>query len=320
MKKFLIMILAFCFTMFALMCAAYFIHSKESHDYLAAMNHKIKLLDSVPSPRLIFAGGSNVCFGIDSKRISDSIGLPVIDTALHASIGLKMQIELVESRIRPDDILVIMPEIAQFYGHLNGEAETLSGMILHLESESNVAELIRTMNREQLMNMVIGLPGAVFGRAKENAMPVSDSTYNALAFNQNGDQQWHWNDHKRYKVTFPTTSKPFDERSVSYLADKVTELRSAGVKVILFPPTMMQSYYDLNGDRLDKVYEELSSMGIDFDLPSGAHVMPDDYALDTMYHMNKLGVDSLSTLLIDELKGNTHVGSVGSWTFVSDEY
>lgn len=260
-----------------------------------------------------------MCFGIDSKRISDSIGLPVIDTALHASIGLKMQIELVESRIRPNDILVIMPEIEQFYGHLNGEGETLSSMIVHLDAGSKPAELIRAMNREQLMNLVIGLPGAVFGRAKENAIPVSDSTYNALAFNQYGDQEWHWYDNKKYKVNFPATSNPLDEEAISFLTYKVTALRSAGVEVILFPPTMIQSYYDFKGDKLGKVYEELSSRRIEFDLPSGAHVMPDDYALDTMYHLNKLGVDSLSTLLIDELKGNTHVGTVGSWTFVSDE-
>ncbi len=305
MKNFIKSILVFSTILLSFFTVAYIMRPVKSQNYLAAINNKILSLDTIPSPRIIFIGGSNVCFGIDSKRISDSIGLPVIDTGLHASIGLKMQLDLVELKMRPADILVIMPEIQQFYGGLNGESPTLSSIITLLDPKINTSEILKTINFHQLANIISGLPDAIYHQYR--SITVSDSIYNANGFNQYGDQQTHWNDSSQYKThkissSLVPISKAFDSSSITYLSDKINSLCSKGGKVILFPPTMIQSYYQLNEDKLHNVYQKLSDKGIYFDIKPDAHVMPDEYAYDTMYHLNKLGVDSLSGLLIREVK------------------
>lgn len=50
------------------------------------------------------------------------------------------------------------------------------------------------------------------------------------------------------------------------------------------------------------MYEAMSKAGEPFTLATGTHVMPDSYMFDTQYHLNKNGVDSLTTLLIKEFR------------------
>lgn len=47
--------------------------------YLLAYNKKCELLEKTESPRIIFVGGSNLCFGLDSKRIADSLHVNVVN-------------------------------------------------------------------------------------------------------------------------------------------------------------------------------------------------------------------------------------------------
>lgn len=61
----------------------------EQDGYLQAYNKKCQLLEDTPSPRIIFVGGSNLAFGLDSQRIKDSLNINVINYGLHAGIGLK---------------------------------------------------------------------------------------------------------------------------------------------------------------------------------------------------------------------------------------
>lgn len=300
MKKFVISVLVFGVILITAICIAFAIRPIKEEHYFTAINQKIELLDSVSSPRLIFIGGSNVCFGIDSKRISTSIGLPVIDMGLHASIGLKLQLDMVLQKATSNDVLIIMPEIEQFYGILNGEGIILSRVFTLIYPESKPIRLIGTMNASQLSSLISGLPSAIFERYMDKSRP--DSAYNSLAFNQYGDNQWHWYMKYNHNIPVNRISKPLDRNAFSYLSEKIDFARAKGIDVILLPPTMIKSFYDLNEDKIKVVSWALSDYGIGFERPADAHVMPDEYGYDTKYHLNKLGVDSLTGLLIDELK------------------
>ena len=65
----------------------------EQDGYLQAYNKKCQLLEDAPAPRIIFVGGSNLAFGLDSQRIKDSLNINVINYGLHAGIGLKYMID-----------------------------------------------------------------------------------------------------------------------------------------------------------------------------------------------------------------------------------
>ena len=60
---------------------------------------KNKLLEETNKPRLIFIGGSNLSFGLDSKRIKDSLKFNPINTGIHTSLGLKFMLANAEKFI-----------------------------------------------------------------------------------------------------------------------------------------------------------------------------------------------------------------------------
>jgi len=49
---------------------------------------KLDLLKTVPSPKIVVFGGSNVAFGIDSELIEKEFGIPVINDGLNAGVSL----------------------------------------------------------------------------------------------------------------------------------------------------------------------------------------------------------------------------------------
>ena len=88
MKKFINNILLIAGILITLILAITML-PMEQDGYLQAYNKKCQLLEDTPSPRIIFVGGSNLAFGLDSQRIKDSLNINVINYGLHAGIGLK---------------------------------------------------------------------------------------------------------------------------------------------------------------------------------------------------------------------------------------
>ena len=91
MKKFILKLTAFAIIPLGIYLYFAFFVPVPGNLYFEAYSQKDKLLKETPSPRIVFVGGSSLAFALDSKRISDSIGLPVINTALHAGMGMKFE-------------------------------------------------------------------------------------------------------------------------------------------------------------------------------------------------------------------------------------
>ena len=81
-------------------------------DYLAAFADKNRMLEEKPGARAILIGGSGMAFGVDSRKISDALGMPVVNTGLHAGVGLAFMLEHVRPFVRRGDIVVLVPEYA----------------------------------------------------------------------------------------------------------------------------------------------------------------------------------------------------------------
>lgn len=132
MKKFflkifvLLIILLFIVTICVMMPP-----SEMSKNYLLfAQREKNNLLANTPGQRIIFVGGSNLSFGLNSRIVKDSLHLNPVNAALHAGVGLTYMLSNIVDYIRENDIVVLSPEYQQFYGNLsNGQAELLTMII-----------------------------------------------------------------------------------------------------------------------------------------------------------------------------------------------
>ena len=77
---------------------------RASKSLLFANQKKDELLQRVKSPRMIFVGGSNLSFGLNSQIIKNELNINPINTAVHAAIGVRYMFCLLYTSPSPRDL------------------------------------------------------------------------------------------------------------------------------------------------------------------------------------------------------------------------
>ena len=90
-------------------------------DYLAVINDKMEMIESAHGPKIVFVGGSNLAFGLDSARVEAETGYTVVNMGMGFNMGLRFMLDLVEPRIGADDVVVLVPEYNLFFGLFDGD-------------------------------------------------------------------------------------------------------------------------------------------------------------------------------------------------------
>lgn len=297
MRKFLIKAGAFvCIVLsvyFSMVMAALFVlpENKASYDYA----HRVKMnrLDTLSSPRLVLVGGSNLAFGVNSERISDSLGVNVQNTAVHAGIGLRFMLDEVISRVHEGDVIVIMPEYSQFYKVYEGkDSGPLTDAVVYSGPKA-----WKLLNVTQLGNVLGGIPSHILSRSDK--VGTDKWTYSALNFNEWGDESAHWSEPApgaKNPVTLAVGK--VNDKFLDDFAGKIEALHNRGCEVRLFWPITIRSNYEANRKAIAEISNALGRRGISFDSAPDALVQPDSLAFDTPYHINGEGVQLATDGLI----------------------
>lgn len=265
--------------------------------YIYEYRHKVEMLDTVSSPRLIFVGGSNLAFGLESNLIEDSLKLNVINYGLHAGIGLKYMLDDIDKYLKRGDIVAIVPEYSHFYGCINGESPTLCEAFI----ANNYRSAIK-LNFRQWINIICGtskyLKAQVLFKINNNKDP---RVYLSSNFNSKGDEIRHY-EFERLENIKPIELNEMDEQAINYTAEVINSWKNREIHTILLPPTTIQSNYELNADKIDELYSYMQAIGHPFAVPACSHVVPDSCGYDTPYHLTKSGADIFTQSLIMEFK------------------
>lgn len=272
----------------------YVIVPVRPNHYLQAYKQKCELLDSVPSPRIIFVGGSNFAFGLDSKRIQDSLHINVINYGLHAGIGLKYMLDDVVSYVRKGDILIFSPEWQHFYTLMYGEGATLP-FIPRVEG----LRKLQLFNQQQIITLIKGIPTYL----QQNLIPqkITPKTYLASNFNQYGDEVKHWTLENKFISHPKLIQTNFNQRFGRYFITELKKLQQQ-CRVYIFPPACCQNAFTTWQPQIKEVSLFLSKEGFPFLVSPEKFVFPEEYMYDTDYHLNKKGVDQRTDLVIETLK------------------
>ncbi len=113
MKKFVISLLVFIMAVIAfvqLISVVMLPNLITDNTYVASTIDKQKLLKETESPRIIFTGGSNVAFGINSDSVAEHSGYHVINMGVHAAFGIDYILNETASGIKKGDVVVLVPE------------------------------------------------------------------------------------------------------------------------------------------------------------------------------------------------------------------
>lgn len=298
MKRFLINIVQMAILVVCLLGVLFVVNKKYfvSDVYLMELPVKRELLRDVTSPRVVLIGGSNVAFGLDSKRISDHLHQPVINAALHAGLGMKYILDTSMPLLRKGDTVVLMPEYAHFFGtSSDGEAKT-SGMIPYIGECSDLL----SFNYRQLKTVIVGFckttAGSPFNYLGERKAAMQHHyIYTKQGFNEYGDEVSHWTlptDAVMTKENVGTSNyRKQNEEFINYFAKCVQELRSRGCHVILLPPAVSRDYMQDSMNQITKLVDTLKKKGMTFAAPPSDFMYPISCMYNTPYHINNQGVN-----------------------------
>jgi len=70
--------------------------------------------DAIRVPKIVFIGGSNIRFGLDTDGLSRDLNMPVVNYGLHASLGMDVIADRAMQCVKPGDIVVFAPELSHF--------------------------------------------------------------------------------------------------------------------------------------------------------------------------------------------------------------
>lgn len=294
MKKFLFKGILLIVIIMAVILAASTIMPFNPNHYMSAQRAKIARLDTLTSPRIIIVGGSNAAFGFNSQRLEDSLGINVVNTALHASVGLKFSMQTAIDYAHLGDIVVIIPEYSQFKSVQNyrGTADVLASAVIY-----SGADAWKRLDPMQLALVTGGLPKHYLGVIKARQKSVWD--YNGRNFNRWGDEAAHWTvKTPGNKELMLPQSAAISSKVVGDFAAKVQTLQQRRIKVIILWPTTIQTNYENFKPFICALEEEFHKHGLKFSNSPATFVHADSLAFDTPYHMSYPAVETNTDSLI----------------------
>lgn len=273
------------------------------NSYIASIIDKQRRLEATPSPKIIFIGGSNLVMGLDSPRVEQAIGLPVVNMGVNAGLGLRFMLNQVKSNLRQSDLVVIVPEYEQFYGHLNGSTTLIEVLtffpqaIVFLDSAEQYAMIAGEFPvfAQGMLNNLLG-----------NLRPREGFVATRQSFNSHGDIITHLDapsvDVTNY-VLLTDKEQIINPETIRVLNDFDEYAKRVGARVFIIFPPIPEKQARENRAQIDDVYNRLrqqSNVTI-LGTPSD-FVFPLNYFFDTVYHLNRQGRDARTQKVIEMLK------------------
>jgi hypothetical protein len=278
----------------------------EPTGYLAAVADKQERLRSLPSPKLVFVGGSNLSFGVDSERLERELGRPVANMGLGIYAGFRFMLDSVADGVGPGDFVVVSPEYQFFYGLYDGDEELFDVFEAYPRGARYLhsPRQIYMLGRASLIFAKLKLKRLLLG-AFTDSNP--DCIYCRGAFNSYGDLTAHLDDVSSdisemalFRKGRRTTA--IDERAVAGLRDFFKTIRARGAQgAVIFPP-LPEKHYRENRERVDAVALRLrEESGIEILIEPEQGTYPLNLFFDWVYHLNAEGREVRTKDLIELL-------------------
>ena len=308
MRKFTVSTLIFFSVLFVILSIGIIlpVTPRASKYMLFAKNDKDALLKNEVSPRIIFIGGSNLSFGLNSQMIKDSLGLNPINTAISASIGLMYMLDNTLVNIKSGDIVIIAPEYSHFYASNAYGGEELLRTILDVSP----LEMMK-LSRQQLVNIFSFIPKYSFSKFRPNEyIGFSESNiYSVSSFNKFGDAVGHWNLPKEKFAPFESLGDDYNPTIIENLLIFRKKIEEKGGNLFISYPGYQDISFDKSTAQIAKIESALKQNNFTILGNPQRYKIPDSLMFNTPYHLLKKGVDIRTNLLITDLKKNLNVST-----------
>lgn len=269
-------------------------------NYQASMLDKVHRLNSVEGPKLVLVGNSNLAFGIDSERIEEAFGMPVVNMGLHGGVGNAFNEQAAKLHVEEGDIYII--------AHTNyDDTDEIKNPVLAWITIENHAELYPLIRAKDWPDMIFAYPTYLkkcltMWRTETGNTETTDC-YRRSAFNEYGD------------IYYP---RPESEENIDFSAvtvnhiNETTAERLNGLNDYLTRrgATMLVAAYPIAVYENTPSPEEYYEMGKEMDELLDCPVISDfrDYMMDESYfynshtHLTDEGTRIRTERLIDDIQ------------------
>lgn len=303
LKKFIVRVTLMAVTVVAIVVSLLSVTPMEHRSYIYANTLKKQALMDVPSPRMAVVGGSNVFFGIDSQMLTDSLGFNAINMGSQIDIGLKYFMEDAASVLEDGDVLVVMGEYEHFRDMMFGKPVELASALIYDPHRS-----LSTLNYYQVTNALVGVPmylrNNIFYWMRYSVLgcPFTEGIYTTLNMDCRGDMINLTHAPSERILPAPDhLDRPMSESYLDSFAEVVKRLRRR-IRVVVLPPVVTQSFYDVNRRQIEETAHALESRGVGYAAAPSTAVMADTLAFDFSYHPDSLGRRYNTRRVISDLK------------------
>jgi hypothetical protein len=278
--------------------------------YLSAIIDKHQILKTKKSPKIVFVGGSNIAFGLDTSMIEKRVGLSAFNMGLNAGLGLRFMLDEVKPYIKSGDVIVVIPEYQQFLGNtLNGESggELLSVINVFPESIMYIKSPMQYLSLSKALPEFIRSKSIMFLKEKIGGIQKSE-IYFRKAFNENGDVISHLGKKSAdvgvdiSKLELFEKKSAFNYDSIKILNEYNNYITNIGAKVLLTFPCIPQIHYNQNKEYIESIHNclkdnlKLQIIGTPMD-----YVFPVSDFFNTVYHLNTMGREIRTIKLANDL-------------------
>ncbi len=291
---------------------------QNADDYLAATVDKHVRLANLPSPRLIFTGGSNLAFGLDSAAVAAAWpGYGVVNMGLHAGLTLPFILQETAGSVRAGDVVVLALE----YEHLSGGATRGATTDFLLEVLERRPASIRYLTLPQVKSLLDNGVQTYLGSALRRAFAAhlqrvchgraprrrAGGVYCRKAFNTYGDAVAHHRWGSRLDLSAHIAPNPAQfwlaPGAVTLLRDFTARCTRRQASVLLAYPALPEPYYAHQRESFDRIDADLRAAHV---LPIVNHpaemAYPTTNFFDTVYHLTRDGTRARTADLIGRLR------------------
>ncbi len=273
--------------------------------YLAAFRDKRAGLAGRDSPRIVFVGGSNLAFGLDSLLVQRELGLRPVNTGLHAGLGLELILDLARDRVAEGDVVVVSPEY-ELFGELP-TATLETQLLLHCPE---TAPLVIRSWRDFVDRDAFGYAGEFTRQGwrwlRHRGRELEEGPYRRKAFNEFGDVVSHCalkgKDLSRRPPLQVAVTVESLEKSIALLNRFHDDCRARGATVYLSFPPVPEDQLAANEAAVRQIESALRSK-LAFPILDDARQMtfPPHEFFDTVYHLSAVGRQKRTQRLLGNL-------------------
>jgi hypothetical protein len=249
-----------------------------NNSYTNGYNLTLEKIKKSKNQKIIFVGGSNVGFGLNSERIEKEIGIESFNFGVHGGIGIKKPIDDISLYLNNNDLVIFSPEYSNFklnnfeFERFNTEFIDFTFLsITDFEQLKAYLTFIKNHSKFLIINYL------------QSFTSSQNTGYDIHWFNQNGDVIGH-HDLENLPISNVFKNDPITEFDLNelkkYIIDNVSDS-----KWFIIPPVTHIDRFDLNSkvelnDKLEMIFGKNYGLSIENLTFNG------DCFFDTQYHLN----------------------------------